>query len=86
MGADYDHLKAFILASTKMHIGNQYAISSLRTQVRLLEDRLRIISPAPDPVTTAAINEVRKNVDEAFADLDKRTDALISALEVYVNG
>jgi hypothetical protein len=86
MGADYDHLRAFILASTKMHIGNQYAISTLRTQVQLLEQRLQAISPTLDPVTAEAINEVRKNVEDAFSGLDDRTDALISALEVYVNG
>ncbi len=86
MGADYDHLRAFMLASTRMHLGNRYAISLLRTQIKTLEDRMQAIAPAEDPEMVAALKEVRTGVDEAFSTLDERADTLLSALEKYVNG
>lgn len=86
VSADYDQLRAFLLASTKAHLGNRYAISLLKTQIGAINDRLDKVAPVSDPQTAATLNELKNTLDQAIEDLDDRTDALLSALEVYVNG
>lgn len=86
MGADYDNLRAFLLASTKAHLGNRYAISLLNTQIKTLSDRINEVAPVTDPKAKAILDEIQREIEESLTDLDDRTEALLAALEVYVNG
>ena len=86
MSADFEHLRAFILASTKLQLSNRHAVSLLRNQVDTLERRLNAISPITNPDLIEVNASSREKMDEIFAMLEDRTDALLSTLEAYVNG
>lgn len=86
MGADYDHLRAFVLASTKLHLANRSALLALRGQMEVVSEHLLNVAPLESQDLEARLKEIRDIVEETYSDVDERTDSLLSALEVYVNG
>lgn len=85
MSTEHENLQGFALDSVKMHLSNRHAVSVLRTQIQFLSRRIAHLEGSNQDFSET-VKLLEETSEEAFKELDERTDALLTALEKVVNG
>ena len=86
MSADYENLRAFVLASTKMHLSNRHATAVLRRKIDFLSDLVEVDTSTLPDGAKESLENARTFIEDAFTDMDAKTEDLLNALEKFANG
>jgi len=74
MSTDYSKLNAFALATTKMHLANQYALSVLTHKVKSLEERIASLETKGAPELEKIRREFDAILEHSLAEVNGRTE------------
>lgn len=85
MGADYDHLRKILLASTKSQMASRHVLGALSVQISLLENRVQKRLPSEESTDLETIRKMQDVLSNGFGELDQSLESLLAELEAYVN-
>lgn len=85
MSADYENLKAFLIASTRSQLSTQLALEQMSITVKLLEHRLNRVD-APSEDARLRLEKLNSSLEEYIKEMNANTETLLNSLEKYADG
>lgn len=86
MSTNNNNLNEMLLAITKSTVSTRHNIALLKSRVDILQARMNSLSPIVDEELKSEFDDLSELSTKQFNELDERTNALIDALEKYING